>query len=181
MAEKLLLTIIGALLIWVIKEISNHFIKRSRLKAGLVADIMLYIAGAKEQRGAVKILVEDTAQEGRKLPFPISYNVGQYNFYNSIQRDLPAYLSKSELVKVIKFYQAIWELDVLINGLATTLGLWEREKHELTDRDIRHITKRKARIDSFCEAITSKEINSILDLPDDYRQVKGAETVVEET
>ena len=181
MAEKLLLTIIGAILIWAIKEISNHFIRRSRLKAGLVSDIKLHIAGAKEQKGAVKILVEETAQVGEKLPFPISYNVGQYSFYNSIQKDLPIYLSKSELVKVIKFYQSIWELDVSINGLATTLGLWERDNRELTDRDIKHIKKRKARIDSFCEALTSKELINISDLPDDYRQVKGAETVIEET
>ena len=117
---------------------------------------------------------------GKKLPFPISYNVGQYSFYTSIQKDLPVYLTKSELVKVIKFYQSIWELDVSINGIATTLGVWERDNRELTEKDIKHIKNRKARIDSFCEVITSKEINQIMDLPDDYRQVKGAETVVEE-
>ena len=181
MTVEVLLTIAGALIIWAIKGIVTHRIRGSRLKAGLVADIKMHIEGAKEQRGAVKILIEDTAQVGQKLPFPISYNVGQYSFYNSVQKDLPVYLSTSELVKVIKFYQAIWELDVSINGLANTLGIWERDNRELTDRDIKHLKKRKARIDSFCDVISSKEIKDISDLPDDYRQVKGAETVVEET
>ncbi len=181
MAEKLLLTIIGAIIVWAIKETSNHFLRRSRLKAGLVSDIQLHIAGAKEQKGAVKMLVEETAQVGETLPFPISYNLGQYSFYNSIQKDLPTYFSKTELIKVIKFYQTVWELDVSINGLANTLGLWERDNRELTDKDIKHIKKRKFRIDSFCEVLASKEISNIMDLPDDYRQVKGAETIIEET
>ena len=180
MTEMLLLTIIGALIIWAIKGIVSHEIRRSRLKAGLLADINMHIEGAKEQRGAVKILIEDTAQVGQKLPFPLSYDVGQYNYYTSNQEDLPVYLRKTELVKVIKFYQAIWELDVSINGLATTLGIWERDNRELTDRDIKHLKKRKARIDSFCDVICAKETKNISDLPDDYRQVKGAETVVEE-
>lgn len=181
MAEKLLLTIIGALVIWAIKGIVIHNVRSSRLKAGLLADIKMHVEGAKEQRGAVKILVEATAQVGQKLPFPISYNVGQYSFYNSIQKDLPVYLSESELVKVIKLYQALWELDVSINGIANTLGIWERDNRVLTDGDIKHLKKRKARINSFCDVICSKEIKNISDLPDDYRQVKGAETVVEET
>ena len=180
MAEKLLLTIIGAILVWAIKEVVNHFIRRTRLKAGLISDIMLHMAGAKEQKAAVKILVEQTVQVGNKLPFPISYNIGQYNYYNFIQKDLSNYLSKAELVKIIKFYQALWELDVSISGLAHTLGLWERDNRELTEKDIKHIKKRKIRIDSFCEAITSKEIKAIMNLPDDYRQIKGAETVIED-
>jgi len=47
----------------------------------------LDIPGAKEQRGALNRLGEETAQVGKKLPFPISYNVGQYSFYNSIQKE----------------------------------------------------------------------------------------------
>jgi len=43
------------------------------------------------------------------------------------------------------------------------------------------LKKRESRIESFCNLISSNEIKKISDLPDDYRQVKGAETVVEQT
>lgn len=181
MTDKLLITIISGLVIWVIKEIIVHLVRGARLKAGLVSDIKIHIAGANEQKGAVNTLVNETIEEGKEIPFPISYNVGQYGFYNSIQKDLPVYLSGPELIKVIKFYQAVWELDVSVNGLATTLGLWERDKRKLSKNDLKHLRKRSARIESYCDLIGANEIKAISSLPEDYRQVKGAETVVEQT
>jgi len=80
MTDKLLITIIGALVIWAVKEFVMHLIRSSRLEAGLLADIKMHIDGAKGQKGAVKTLVENTAKQGKKLPFPISYNIGQYSF-----------------------------------------------------------------------------------------------------
>jgi len=100
---------------------------------------------------------------------------------NSIQKELPVYLSKPDLVKVIKFYQTIWELDLSINGLAVTLGIWERDSRELTKKDIEHLKKRSARIESFCDIIISGTITTISDLPDDYSGVESAQAVVEET
>ena len=181
MTDKLLIAIISGIIIWAIKELIVYLIRRARLRAGLISDIIIHVAGASEQKGAVNVLVNETAKEGEPLPFPVSYNVGQYGFYSSVQKELPVYLRENELIKVIKFYQAIWELDVSVNGLATTLGLWERDKRELSASDIKHLKKRKSRIESFCDLISSKEIKKISDLPDDYRQVKGAETVVEQT
>jgi len=101
MTDKLLITIISGIVIWGIKEVVVHLIRGARLKAGLVADIKTHIAGSNEQKDAVKVLVNKTAKEGKELPFPISYNVGQYGFYNSIQKELPVYLSKSELIKAL--------------------------------------------------------------------------------
>lgn len=181
MTDTILITIFGALIIWVLKGFVSFFIINSRIKAGLLADIKMHAEGVRRQKVAVKTLVEHTAKEGQKLPFPFSYNVGQYSFYHSIQKDLPIYLAKSNLVKVIKFYQNIWELDVSINGLSDTLSIWERESKTLTEDDIKHLKDRSVRIESFCDVIISKEIITISDLPDDYDQIKGPETVVANT
>lgn len=181
MIENLLLTIIGAIIVWAIQSVTSHYIKKSRLRSGLLADIRIHIAGAREQNRAVKSLVEETVRQGAKIPFPIFYNIGHYSFYDSIQKELASYLSKAELVKVIKFYQAVWELDVSINALANTLSTRERDQQELTEGNMLHLKKRKARIDSLYEAISSNEVRTIACLPDDYRQVKGADTVLEPT
>ncbi len=178
LTDSLLITILGAIVVWLIATITSHLLKKSKLRAALLADVTLNVAGVKEQRLAVAKLVEDHAIEGQKLPFPISYKVGEYLLYKSIQNDLLDYLNKAELVKVVKFYQTMWELDVAINGIASTLGTWERDGIALSLEQVNHLKKRKERIDSFCEVICSKEFRQLIDLPDDYSSIKGPETVV---
>ena len=158
LTDSLLVTILGAIVVWLITTVTSHLLKKSKLHAALLADVTLNVSGVKEQRLAVAKLVEDHAVVGKKLPFPISYRVGEYLLYKSIQNDLLDYLNKAELVKVVKFYQTMWELDVAINGIASTLGLWERDGVPLSSEQVKHIKKRKERIDSFCEVICSKEI-----------------------
>ena len=181
LTDSLLVSILGAVIVWLVTTFVSFTLKKSKLRAALLADVTINIAGVKEQRLAVAKLVEEYAVEGQKLIFPIAYKVGEYLLYKSIQNDLLNYLNKTELVKVVKFYQTMWELDVAINGIASTLGTWERDGIELTAEQAKHLKKRKERIDSFCEVICSKEIRTLEDLPDDYRLIKGPETVLSKT
>lgn len=178
LTERILATILGGITLWLITKIASYFVKRSRIQAALLADINIHIAGAIEQRDAVAKLIEVHVVEGQKLPFPIPYNVGEYLLYKSLQKDLPEYLRKAEIVKVVKFYQALWEMDVSINGLASTLGKWEKDEVVLSKEQVTHAKKRKERVDSFCQMITGSDVRELSDLPDDYRSVKGPETVV---
>ena len=179
--DSLLVSILGTVVVWILTTVILHVIKKLKLQAALIADITINIAGMKEQQSAVTKLVEDHAIEGQKLTFPISYKMGEYVFYKSIQNDLLTYLNKTELVKVIKFYQGMWELDTAINGIALTLSTWERDKITLASEHVSHIKKRKDRIDSFCNVICSKEIRKLKELPDNYNSIKRAETVVSRT
>jgi hypothetical protein len=181
LTDTLLVTIASAIVVWLITTITSNLLKKSKLRAALLTDVTLNVSGVNEQRLAVTKLVEDHAIVGEKLPFPVSYRIGEYLLYKSIQNDLLDYLNKAELVKVVKFYQTMWELDVAINGIASTLGLWERDGASLSSEQVNHIKKRKERIDSFCDVICSKEIRKLMDLPDDYRSIKGIETVVSKT
>lgn len=178
MTDSLLATIIGTLAVWLITTSILHQVKKAKLRAALLTDIKINIDGVREQRVAVAKLVENHAVEGNKLPFPISYRVGEYLFYKSIQHNLVDYLNKAELLKVIRFYQKIWELDSAINGLASTMSKWERDGTVLSKANVEHIIKRKERIDSFCEIICANEIRGLMHLSDDYEPVKGPETVV---
>jgi len=101
LTNSLLVTILGVIVVWLITTITSHLLKKSKLRAALLADVSINVAGVKEQRIAVAKLVEDHAIEGQKLTFPISYKVGEYLLYKSIQHDLLDYLNKAELVKVV--------------------------------------------------------------------------------
>lgn len=172
LTDRLLVSILGALIVWLIKAGISHLLKRAKLRAALLADVSVHLAGVREQQATVAELVETHAIEGRTLPFPISYRVGEYLLYRSIQEDLLNCLSKVELVKVVKFYQKMWELDVAINGMASTLGTWERDGIGLSADQVVHLKRRKARIDSFCQVFLAGEIGRLTDLPDDYRSVE---------
>jgi len=181
LTDRLLATIIGGLLVWLITIVISHFVKRGRLRAALLADIAIHVAGAKEQCAAVAKLVEDHVVEGNRFPYPISYVVGEYLLYKSLQQNMSDYLSKIELVKVVKFYQALWEMDISINGLTATLGQLERDRTVITRELIAHIRRRKDRIDSYCLVLGGKDIGKLKDLPDDYKSIKGPATVIAKT
>src|SRR5208337_338144 len=110
--ESIQATILATLVGWLITNVVSFFVRRGRLRAALLADIMLNVAGANEQRATLAKLITNQVIAGRTIAFPIFYNVGEYLLYKAIQQDLPKYLRKSELVKVVKFYQALWTLDV---------------------------------------------------------------------
>ena len=178
LTDRILATILGGLALWLITKVVSYFVKRSRIQAALLADIAIHIAGAMKQRDAVAKLIENHVSEGQKLPFPISYDVGEYLLYKSLQKDLPEYLRKTEIVKVVKFYQALWEMDVSIKGLASTLGKWEENDVVLSKEQVAHAKRWKERVDSYCQILTGRDVRELTDLPDDYRLVKGPETVV---
>ena len=178
MTNQFIVVIGGALIVWILKSLFTHFLTQSRLKKALLTDIQLNIDGAKEQTDTVRILFEGTIEEGVQLPFPFSYNVGSFGLFESVHKELPIYLFKADLVKVIKVYQALWALDVSINSFAQTLSIWERDKVKLTAANIQHLEKRKVRIESLYEAISTNKITSLSDLPNDYSHVKSVDTVV---
>ena len=179
MTEKILIALLAGFILWAVKSVVSHLVKRARFREAILVDIQAHISGAKEQTGAAKVLVEETIQEGEEVPFPVVYTIDSYSYYSAVQKELPLYLNQDELVKVIKFYQAIWQLDVSVHALATAVGIWERDKVVISEQKLSHLKKRLSRISSFCDCITEKEINKINNLPSDYRQVKDAETVVE--
>jgi len=178
LTDSLLVTILGTLIVWSITTTVLHKLKKGKLREALLTDIKINIEGVKEQQLAVTRLVDKHAVEGHKLPYPILYRMGEYIFYKSIQNDLANYLNKEELLKVIQFYQKMWELDSAINGLASIMSIWEKRNLVFSSEHVDHLKKRKERIDSYCEVICSQEIKKLLDLPDSYLTLKGTETVV---
>jgi len=179
LTDSLLATFLAGFILWLITKTISYFIKRSRIREAILADINIIIASAKEQGSATKKLIEEQVIEGKKIPFPIFYSVGDFPLYAALQCDLLNYFNKAEIVKVIKLYQVLWETDHSINSLVAVLSKWEEEKLSLSHEQVAHIKKRGERIESYIQAITVKEFRSLADLPEDYRTIKSAETVVE--
>lgn len=87
-------------------------------------------------------------------------------------------LSKSEIIKAVNFYQALWVMDESIAGLVSVLGKWEERGIALSKQQVDHVKKMKERIESLYNVLTVGHIRRFSDFPSDYSSVKKPETVV---
>jgi hypothetical protein len=86
-----------------------------------------------------------------------------------MQQDLIKHFGKRKLLKIIKFYKAFWELEVLIEGFMADMAKWKDQKRVLSTSDIEYLSLKKERIIKLCNILAQKEILKLDDLPDDYR------------
>jgi hypothetical protein len=116
---------------------------------------------------------------GEQIPFPIRYANEEWILYRSLQRDLPMFMGKESLRKIIKFYHLMWELDQSMLGFAKVLEDWEAKGRTLSEADMEHLKKRFDRMSSMAGLIALIDAKRLRDLPDDYQEAKTMESVLQ--
>jgi hypothetical protein len=179
LTDRILATILGTLVVWAITKVVTFFVERSRIKSAILTDLLLHQRGIKMQDQAIKAMFDNgLLKVGTTIPFPIRYASEEWILYRALQRDLPFYLPKETLRKIIKFYHLMWELDQSMVGFAKALDDWEADGRKLTDADIDHLQRRVARMNSMARLIFERAIKGLEDLPEDYQEAKTMETVL---
>lgn len=168
-SEKILIGILVSVLAWLITNVVMFFLKRYRLENAIVSDVTYHMLGVKEAKDYFEKLFEGTIKENQVIEHTAHYTKDEYELYKSMQNDLVRFFGKRKLLKIIKFYKAFWELEVLIEGFMCDLSKWKDEKKSLSKEDINFLQKKRARIVKLCDILTQREIVSLNDLPDDYR------------
>ncbi len=147
----------------------GFFIRRSRIRSALLADIELNLSGVTEARAYVVKLFDVHVREGIELKFYGSFHVGKYHLYESLQADLARYLDKDRLLKVIRVYHTFWELEISLKNLMDLMKTWTKEERILTQEDVERLKAAKERQFRLIDILTAKEIRKLRDLPSDYR------------
>lgn len=180
LTDRILATILGTLVVWATTKVLGFIIHRSRIKAAILTDLLLHQRGIKLQDSAIKAMFDNgILKVGEVIPFPIRYANEEWVLYRALQRDLPLFLSKDALRKIIKFYHLMWELDHSMLGFSKVLEDWEAKGHILTDADMEHLQRRVARMHSMAGLIYNVSIQRLNDLPDDYQEAKTMETILQ--
>lgn len=178
MTDKLLVTIIGGLVLWMIKELIVHQVKKRRLKAAILSEISVLAASVKETKQFLEGAFSTTLKKGEKVEYSADYTPEEFDVYNVHAPTLTSYLSMDELERVIKFYRGVKEFEVLCVGFFRDLNEWKKQNHQLSEEDVQYLAKKKARIISIATILDRKEIGSLKDLPNDYRGQLTPETIV---
>lgn len=159
--QKLWLTIIAGLVLWIIKEYITYTIARSRIKAGLVSDINKHIFGISRQKEEANKITANFIQWGEHFPYPINYTVGRWAFYTAMQKDLPKYLKENELLMVMSIYQFMWEIDVCFEGLTKTINACERRGNKINTLLIEKLNEQNTNIQSRIQLLGNESIESL--------------------
>ena len=177
--DRLLITIIGGFLLWAVKELIVFFVRRNRVLNALESDISFQQDEVKDDIASIRALFEsEVLSEGKKIPFPLKYSPEPHMVLSAYLSCLPNFMRAKSLIRLFKFYDAISEFEAAMAGFCDLLCLWEERQKELSKSDIKHLKNRLDRMNSLALAITSRPINGIRDLPEDYRSVQNLETTI---
>lgn len=178
LTDRILATILGTLIVWAITKVVGFYVQRSRIKAALITDLLLHQRGVRMQNRAIDTMFKnDILKNGERIPFPIRYASEEWILYRSLQRDLPLFMDRETLRKIIKFYHLMWELDQSMLGFANVLEDWEAKGRVLTEAELNHLRRRFDRISSMAKFISSIDVKRLRDLPDDYQEAKTMDSV----
>lgn len=178
LTEKLLLTIVGGLILWPIKGIIDHEIKRKRLKVAILTEIAYLLRAIKEMKQFFEGDFGNTLKVQEEVKYSADFTPEEPDVYRVHAPTLTSYLSGDDLGRVIKFYRSAKEFDILCIGFFRDLNEWKKQKHKLDLEDVTYIHKKMARILSIANILTSKEIVAIGDLPNDYKGELPPETII---
>ncbi len=178
LTDKLLVTILSGLLIWIIKDLTVYFLQRNRIQAALLTEVAFLIEAVTEAKRYLEESFQKTVQTGKEVQYSAAFTAEERNIYKEYSPVLTSYLAERNLVRLIKFYRAVQEFEVLCTGFFSDLTEWKKQKHTLTDDDVRYLDRKKARIVSIANIITARSVHKISDLPEDYRGELGPGTIV---
>lgn len=163
---------------WLFTNILLFVLKKQRLSSAIIADVNYHLKGVKEAKDYINKFFDRNIIEGRVIDNAAYFTKEEYDIFKSMQKELFKYYGEKKLTKIIRFYKAFWELEVIIDGFMLDVRTWKNEKRKLTRDDVDFMLKRKDRIIKLAELITKADIKNINDLPDDYMGRVAPDTLV---
>lgn len=177
--DRLLITIIGGAILWALKEIITYFVRRNRVLCALESDISFQQSEVNDDLASISALFDsEILKSGNKISFPLKYSPEPQVVLNAYLSCLPNFVRSKSLIRIFKFYDAVSEFEAALAGFCDLLCLWEERGKTLDDSDVKHLKTRLDRMTSIANAITQKSINSISELPEDYRCVQNLESTI---
>ncbi len=168
--EKLLAGLLVALIGWAIKEIIAYFVRKSRLEAGLLEDILFH---AKEIQGSVDYVqhyVDNFLKVGAEIDHSARYSRGVEPFFQKVFNDLPKYFSRERLRKILNYYRNLEEFRTLMEGFFLDITEWKENNRTLSTSDVAWMQKKAGRIYKLGNILAVGQIDSIDALPASYKE-----------
>jgi hypothetical protein len=176
-AEKIILGAVVAIGVWIIKSIVSFILVRGRISGGLIEEIHSNLNQVKEAKKYLDKL-KSLIQVGQPLPYIDKFNKTNNSFYSTQIDNLPTHYGMKTIKKVNKFFYSFWELQVAIEGLINHLQQIKNEKRSVQKEDYERLKKKFERIDKLSDVLTSKKIENLSNLPENYEGRLGSDSII---
>lgn len=177
MQENLLVAILGGIVIWFTTNIVGFFLRRHRLAKALIEDINHRISTLYYIKEFLDEYFKNSVIQGAILKNYADNTKDKFPFFEDIRGDLYKYFGASNLIAIMRCYEALEEIQILMENLCQDFCKHYTLRTALSEEDVNFFNRRKERVKSIIAILgRSGVIHSISDLPRDY---KGMMTAVE--
>lgn len=177
-SDKVIIGLTVSIIGWIIIHIINFYIRRYRYEKVLLLDISFYILISKECMDFFNKYFDTFIIANKVINRPPRFTIDEFELFKSILNDIFNYFGTNYLIKIFKIYNALVEVNVLMDGLAKDIFKLYEDKKILDDNEISYLNRKKDRISALVNILIRKEFKKLKDLPDDYRGRISAQSII---
>ena len=174
---QILSGILISILVWLLTKSIAYVLIRGRINAGILADIELLTKSIRESNEYLGDWM-NTLVIGKEILYSARHNADGQEYFRAVLLELPKYFSKDMFSRIFRFYKAIEEYDVLLDGFFADVTTWKHEKRLLTDEDIKYLNRKKDRILALGGILSKLHIGKLQQIPRDYEGKIAAKTII---
>lgn len=177
-SDTVLSGILTAILVWLLTKAAMFIIYKRKLEAGLIVNIGYYLDQIQEVTDYVKNLFDGSIVEGEVVKHAAHHTAESHDYYNAVIAKLPLYLSRKNMIKVVKFYKALYEFQVLTGGFLMDLQKHKENDDLLTKDQVNFLCRKKERIVALGKILCKANGKDLSSLPDDYKGRISPSTII---
>lgn len=174
--ESLAVGVLVALVVWIFKSGVGWILRRRAIKGAILLDIQSRIEMWKTNEQFLYRLMDSDLCVGLKVPYSALFHPSKDSLFNSLLSETIIYLP-DQFAKISKIYSAFREAEDLLLGILRDLTIWKEKSHTLDESDIKYLKAKRDRISSYVFIFNKRPIQSLMDLPGDYRGIQGTEAI----
>jgi hypothetical protein len=178
MTETPLIGILVGIIIWLVTNAASFLLRGYRLKNALIEDIRHRISNLEEIESYLDEYFKNNIKEGVSLEDYARYTKEKFPFYEDVREDLYKYFGTKRLITIMRCYEALEEIEILMAGLNRDFYEYGKKKVKLSAGDVILFERKKDRIISVVKILNRTEIRSMSDLPTDYRGMMSAASII---
>jgi hypothetical protein len=167
----------GGFIAWLLQRSLTIFVMRRRLLTYLTTVLNIHFHNVKDNQTWLSQLLLQTIAEGKLINGAPIYTKDSLSGLTEVRPRCLELLTRSELIKLTKCINCLWETEGLFDGFCLSLREMQDSGKTLTQEDVFFFQKRINRINAHIDRIPS-EIRSLSELRDDYAGTISAATLV---
>jgi hypothetical protein len=175
---KLLLGILVSIVAWAATNIYLYYDNRWKIEEVILLDINMHSQKLQEMQEFCNKYIDIELKENKIIDNCVRYSKDDIDIYKLMLPEIAKYLSKGNIIKIMKYYNELYEYSFLMEGLSGEIMFFKEKQIVIKPDDLTYFKDKNNRINKIIKIIAQKNYKSIDDLPDDYKGIIPPESLV---